>query len=105
MQKSIERAKLRRAEEEKRLNEQTKAKCAEKLRLLDMKKTEVSSIISQEVPPESNVQQQQQQIKQNVPGYAIRPPPIDLLSSTTKSSLIDKINEDHHYDPFDDNKS
>ncbi len=38
MQKSIERAKLRRAEEEKRLIEKTKARCAEKLRLLDMKK-------------------------------------------------------------------
>lgn len=44
MQKSIERAKLRRAEEEKKKNEQTKARCAEKLRLLDMKKSTSDNI-------------------------------------------------------------
>ena len=101
MQKSIERAKLRRAEEEKRLIEQTKAKCAEKLRLLDMKKS--TSEEHESTTATATSSGQNIQIKQNVPGYAIRPPPVDLLSSTTKSSLITKIADDH-YDPFDDNK-
>ena len=46
--------------------------------------------------------------KQNLPGYAIRPPPIDLLSSTTKSSLNNRIktsDEKDHYDSYDDSKT
>jgi len=38
MKKSIERARLRRAEEERRLSEQRQAVCAEKLRQLNLKK-------------------------------------------------------------------
>lgn len=130
IQQSIERAKIRRAEEEKRLSELTKARCAEKLRLLDMKKqTNYTDDMT------TSVQQQQQTTKQdnqitttattataiksttNVPGYPIRPPPPDLLSSKSAITATspspaptNDSNEDYsstgynkvQNDPFDD---
>lgn len=46
LQKSIERARLRRAEEERRISEQRQSVCAEKLRLLNSKKSENETQLS-----------------------------------------------------------
>ena len=75
LKKSIERARLRRAEEERRLSEQRQAVCAEKLRQLNLKKAS-APVAEQQSAVESVAQQVE---VPQVPGYPIRPPPSDLL--------------------------
>ena len=54
VQRSIERARLRRAEEERKLSEHRQAVCAEKLRLLNLKKAQEQQQQQQQQRDESS---------------------------------------------------
>ena len=95
LKKSIERARLRRAEEERRLSEQTQAVCAEKLRLLNLRKestlslnanTNITNNENEQPLSTSSIQNENESntIKSNTPGYLIRPPPNDMSFSSNQ---------------------
>ena len=112
LNKSIERARLRRAEEERRLSEQRQAVCAEKLRLLDQKKaaaasstltTSAATANSQaEAPPNSAVNADENDANRaNNPGYPIRPPPSDLpftASQNINTAITNSYTQEEDYD-------
>ena len=106
LKKSIERARLRRAEEERRLSEQRQAVCAEKLRQLNLKKA---------TAPVTAIEQQQQSVVEpvaqteapQVPGYPIRPPPSDLLfvAKPANESLVKPLMDSEEHSVRDESKS